>query len=91
VTKAQASGSVLVEVGKPERDVFAELLADLGITAGELLKNPNPARILTYHILAGEYDAADVVGWVGGTTPRHTPADPKDIRHRGGVVCSATT
>jgi uncharacterized surface protein with fasciclin (FAS1) repeats len=26
-------------------------------------------KVLTYHVLAGEYDAAAVVGWDGGTTP----------------------
>ena len=53
----------------PTDEAFDELLADLGITAGELLENPNLANILAYHVLAGEYDAADVVGWDGGTTP----------------------
>jgi uncharacterized surface protein with fasciclin (FAS1) repeats len=30
---------------------------------------PDLVKVLTYHVLAGEYDAAAVVGWDGGTTP----------------------
>jgi uncharacterized surface protein with fasciclin (FAS1) repeats len=53
----------------PTDEAFAKLLADLGITAEELLANPDLAKILLYHVLAGEYDSADVVGWDGGNTP----------------------
>jgi uncharacterized surface protein with fasciclin (FAS1) repeats len=65
----------------PTDEAFAELFDDLGITRDEFLADPGGVeiltyseqsdlvKILTYHVLAGEYDAADVVGWDGGTTP----------------------
>jgi len=65
----------------PTDEAFDELFDDLGITGDELLDDPDGVeiltypeqsdlvRVLTYHVLAGEYDAADVVGWDGGTTP----------------------
>jgi len=65
----------------PTDEAFAELFDDLGITGDEFLGDPEGVeiltypeqsdlvRVLTYHVLAGEYGAADVVGWDGGTTP----------------------
>jgi uncharacterized surface protein with fasciclin (FAS1) repeats len=65
----------------PTDEAFAKLFDDLGITGDELLGDPDGVEILTYpeqsdlveiltyHVLAGEYDAADVVGWAGGPSP----------------------
>ena len=49
----------------PTNDAFDAALADLGITAEELLASDNLANILTYHVISGEVLAADVVGLDG--------------------------
>jgi uncharacterized surface protein with fasciclin (FAS1) repeats len=53
----------------PTDEAFAQALADLGLTADELLASKDLTSILTYHVLGGEYDAAAVVGWAGGPSP----------------------
>jgi transforming growth factor-beta-induced protein len=45
----------------PTNDAFAALLAELGITAEELLNSPDLRSILTYHVIAEKLTAADVV------------------------------
>lgn len=52
----------------PTNDAFAALLAELGITAEELLASPDLGSILTYHVLAGKFTAADVVKLDKATT-----------------------
>jgi transforming growth factor-beta-induced protein len=52
----------------PTNDAFAALLAELGITAEELLDSPDLASILTYHVVAGKVTAADVVKLSKATT-----------------------
>jgi len=49
----------------PTDDAFAALLAELDITAEELLADENLANILTYHVVEGSVFAADVVGLDG--------------------------
>ena len=45
----------------PTDAAFAALLEDLGITAEELLANPDLGNILLYHVVSGEFLAADVI------------------------------
>jgi uncharacterized surface protein with fasciclin (FAS1) repeats len=45
----------------PTDTAFADLLTALGITAEDLLANPDLADILLYHVLSGEFLAADVL------------------------------
>ncbi len=68
VAALQAAGLVDTLAGEGPFTVFAPTdaafdaaLADLGITAEELLASDNLGDILTYHVIAGEFLAADVV------------------------------
>ncbi len=45
----------------PTDEAFAALLEELGVTAEELLANPDLANILLYHVVSGEFLAADVI------------------------------
>jgi uncharacterized surface protein with fasciclin (FAS1) repeats len=49
----------------PTEEAFANALEALGVTAEELLANPDLASILTYHVVSGNVPAADVVGLDG--------------------------
>ncbi len=49
----------------PTEEAFAAALEALGVTAEELLANPDLASILTYHVIPGNLLAADVVGAAG--------------------------
>ena len=55
------SGEGPFTVFAPTDAAFAALLDDLGITAEELLANPDLANILLYHVVSGEFLAADVI------------------------------
>ena len=45
----------------PTEEAFANALEALGVTAEELLANPDLGAILTYHVVPGNVPAADVV------------------------------
>ena len=45
----------------PTDEAFANLLADLGVTAEELLANPDLADILLYHVAPGVFDSTAVI------------------------------
>ena len=45
----------------PTDEAFAALLEELGVTAEELLANPDLANILLYHVVSGKFLAADVI------------------------------
>ena len=49
----------------PTDDAFAAALDALGLTAEELLASPDLADILTYHVIAGEVDAATAISLDG--------------------------
>jgi uncharacterized surface protein with fasciclin (FAS1) repeats len=49
----------------PTEEAFANALEALGVTAEELLANPDLASILTYHVVEGNVPAADVLGLDG--------------------------
>lgn len=52
----------------PTDAAFETLLADLGITAEELLAQADLANILTYHVVSGEVMAADLEDKMEATT-----------------------
>ena len=45
----------------PTNAAFEQALADLGLTAEELLASPDLSGILTYHVVAGKIMAADAI------------------------------
>ena len=45
----------------PTDEAFGALLEELGVTAEELLANPDLANILLYHVVSGAFMAADVI------------------------------
>jgi transforming growth factor-beta-induced protein len=45
----------------PTDAAFGALLEELGVTAEELLANPDLANILLYHVVSGEFPASDVI------------------------------
>lgn len=59
------NGDDPLTVFAPTDDAFATALADLGLTAEELLASDDLAGILTYHVVSGSVPAADVVGLDG--------------------------
>ena len=72
VAAVQAAGLVETLSGEgpftvfaPTDDAFAAALDALGLTAEELLANPALADILTYHVVAGEVDAATAISLDG--------------------------
>ena len=53
----------------PTDEAFGALLEELGVTAEELLANPDLANILLYHVVSGEFLAADVIGIAPADVP----------------------
>jgi len=53
----------------PTDAAFAALLEELGVTAEDLLANPELANILLYHVVSGEFLAADVIGIAPADVP----------------------
>ena len=75
VAAVQAAGLVETLSGEGPFTVFAptdaafeQALADLGLTAEELLASEDLANILTYHVVSGKVMAADVVNLDSATT-----------------------
>jgi transforming growth factor-beta-induced protein len=69
------SGEGPFTVFAPTDAAFEAALADMGITAEDLLANPDLASILTYHVVPGNLLAADVLAAVeagGGTASVET-------------------
>jgi len=63
---ATLSGTGPFTVFAPTNDAFAAALAELSLTAEQLLASPDLAAILTYHVVGGDVRAADVVALVSG-------------------------
>ncbi|MBT8248616.1 MAG: fasciclin domain-containing protein [Acidimicrobiia bacterium] len=59
----------------PTDEAFTQALADLGISAEELLADPNLGGILTYHVVSGSVTAADVIGLDGQSVSTVNGAD----------------
>ena len=79
----------------PTDDAFAAALDDLGITAEELLASPELGNILTYHVVAGELAAADVLAAIdaGGGSAEVTTVQGATIDAtvvEGSVVLNGT-
>ncbi len=55
------SGTGPFTVFAPTNDAFTAALTELGLTKAQLLASPGLAGILTYHVVAGNVRAADVV------------------------------
>ena len=55
------SGAGPFTVFAPTNDAFVAALGELGLTKEELLASPSLGAILTYHVVAGAVQAADVV------------------------------
>lgn len=53
----------------PTDAAFAALLEELNVTAEELLANPDLANILLYHVVSGEFMAADVIDLAPADVP----------------------
>lgn len=62
------SGDAELTLFAPTDEAFAALLAELEITADELLANPDLAAILLYHVLPGSNGALRLLLDGGGTT-----------------------
>jgi uncharacterized surface protein with fasciclin (FAS1) repeats len=57
----------------PTDDAFAALLAQLGVTAEELLGNTALlTQVLQYHVLAGEFGSAELIARAGSDDPTKT-------------------
>jgi transforming growth factor-beta-induced protein len=84
------SGEGPFTVFAPTDAAFEAALADMGITAEDLLANPDLASILTYHVVAGKLLAADVLAAVeagGGTASVETVnGAPIEVTVADGVV-----
>jgi uncharacterized surface protein with fasciclin (FAS1) repeats len=64
VEALQADGPFTVYA--PTEEAFTELLANLGLTAEELLANTELlTSVLTYHVVPGFYDSSDVLAIEG--------------------------
>lgn len=70
----------------PTDAAFAQLLGDLGVTAGELLARPDLADILAYHVVPGAFFAADVIAAAPFDAPTLLPGATIAIEVDGGVV-----
>lgn len=85
----------------PTNDAFAKLLEALDVTAEELLAQPDLAKVLTYHVVAGKVMAGDLTDGLeadtvnGGKVKFDLSGDPKvndsfitatDIEASNGVI-----
>ncbi len=70
----------------PTDDAFAALLANLGITAEELLANPDLANILLYHVVPGKVMASDVLALPNGTMVETAGGEKLTVAFMGGNV-----
>ncbi len=70
----------------PTDDAFAALLADLGISAEDLLANPDLKNILLYHVLSGSVEAADVLALDDGTMVETLNGQSLEVTFMGGNV-----
>ncbi|MEZ5243955.1 MAG: fasciclin domain-containing protein [Acidimicrobiales bacterium] len=84
------SGDGPFTVFAPTDDAFAAALADLGLTAEELLASPDLADILTYHVVAGEVDAATAISLDGQSAETVNGADIDISVVDGSVVINGT-
>jgi len=84
------SGEGPFTVFAPTDDAFAAALADLGLSADELLASDGLADILTYHVVAGEVDAATAISLDGQSATTVNGADIDISVVDGSVVINGT-
>lgn len=85
----------------PTDAAFAKLLADLGITAEDLLGHPDLSKVLLYHVVSGKVMSTDLtdgmtpatlngntveIGTVGGVTVNKANVTSADIEASNGVI-----
>ncbi len=70
----------------PTDAAFTALLDNLGITAEELLANPDLANILLYHVVSGQFLAADVIELAPVDVPTIFEENPISIAVVDGSV-----
>jgi len=69
----------------PTNAAFEQALADLGLTAEELLASPDLSGILTYHVVAGKIFAADAIA-ADGTEIETVNGDTISVSVVDGMV-----
>ncbi len=69
----------------PTNEAFEQALADLDLTAEELLASPDLTGILTYHVVAGEITAEDAIA-ADGTEIATVNGDTIEISVVDGMV-----
>ena len=76
----------------PTEDAFAAALDQLGLTAEELLADTDTlSSVLTYHVIAGEVPAADVLGLDGQSVATVNGAEIGISIVDGNVVINDST
>jgi transforming growth factor-beta-induced protein len=97
VAAVQAAGLVETLSGEgpftvfaPTDDAFAAALESLGLTAEELLASDDLASILTYHVVAGEVDAATAISLDGQAAETVNGAEINISVVDGSVVINGT-
>ncbi|MEQ8842517.1 MAG: fasciclin domain-containing protein [Acidimicrobiales bacterium] len=84
------SGEGPFTVFAPTDEAFAAALEDLGLTAEELLADPGLGDILTYHVIAGEVDAATAISLDGQSAETVNGAEINISVVDGSVVINDT-
>jgi uncharacterized surface protein with fasciclin (FAS1) repeats len=83
----EGTGSTLT-LFAPTDDAFAALLADLGISAGELLANPDLGSILLYHVAPGTQRGLQLL--LSGGTETLLVGESVSVRFaRGGLLVNS--
>jgi transforming growth factor-beta-induced protein len=85
----------------PTDAAFAQLLADLNITAADLLGHPDLSKVLLYHVVSGKVMSTDLsdgmmpptlngntieIGTIGGVTVNQANVITADIEAANGVI-----
>jgi uncharacterized surface protein with fasciclin (FAS1) repeats len=83
--------SVKYTVFAPTNDAFAAFLAEIDVTAAELLALPDLSEILLYHVVDAELPAAAVIGSAPGTVETLQGNDLSYDVVGGGVVLTDAT
>jgi len=94
-------GDGLFTVFAPTDAAFAQLLADLNITAADLLGHPDLSKVLLYHVVSGKVMSTDLsdgmmpqtlngntieIGTIGGVTVNQANVVTADIEASNGVI-----
>ncbi|RPH67831.1 MAG: fasciclin domain-containing protein [Burkholderiales bacterium] len=83
---ATLSGGGPLTVFAPTNDAFAAALTELGVTKDQLLADPGLAGVLTYHVVAGDVRAADVVALTKPATVTTVQGDTFSVGTDLGII-----